>query len=73
MFWGGSKGNIYSVHPLPFLLGGRDGGLTFNQIFKEGGDLARPQLLEGVAVFRVGCNFYMKNKIKMLNIFLFHD
>ena len=58
----------YSVHPPPFLLG----GWTSNQIFKKGGGLTGPQVLERVAwkeggdFFQGGggCNFHTK-KIKI--------
>ena len=65
---------MYKVNNKDTIIIGREGGWASNQIFKKGGDLTRPQPLEGVAgkeegdFFRggggVGWNFHINNKLK---------
>ena len=40
---------MYKVNNKDTIIIGREGGWASNQIFKKGGDLTRPQPLEGVA------------------------
>ena len=58
----------HSVHPPCLSEGG--GGWASNQIFKKGGGLTEPQLLERDSWEREddfvhgGCDFHIKNKLK---------
>ena len=61
----------HSVHPPPFLLWGRGGGLILPSNFKKG-VLTETQFLErvagkdGVVFFRGGCNFLTKKHLECL-------
>ena len=82
-FWTFSEGTdrayftiVCTAHPPTFCRG----SWAPNQIFKQGGGLTGPQLLEGGCwesggwlFFRGGCNFHIKNKLNKLKSEIFND